>query len=380
LKILHSIVLDGWSAGSWYAVNMAKHLNDQGHQNLFVCRPACRTREEAAKAGLRIHDRINLETKNPLQMIGNLSALGRLLVDWKPDAVCAHWGEDHANWGLLKFLYRSEVPLVRVRSLDPRPPKAHPLGRWLHEKETDLVIVSNEYLRGCYIDLFALPPEAVRVVPPGFDFTDFAKMPSHPSETSRFKAEHPTVGHLARFSPVKGHRVFFEAARIVAEKFPEVHFLLAGFESELKTPDLAELAEQAGVAGQTEIIDQREGSPAPIIARFDVGVVSSVYSESVSRSLMEYLAAGVPAVATEVGGVPDLLGEGELGILIPPEHPEILAAGVMELLEDHDRRRRMGSAAREFIRTRRTWEQAAENFASALWQITERADAHGRSS
>jgi len=123
------------------------------------------------------------------------------------------------------------------------------------------------------------------------------------------------------------------------------------------------------VAGRTEIIGERTGSPAPIIARFDVGVVSSVYSESVSRSTMEYLAAGVPVVAANVGGVPDILGEGEFGVLVSPRDPKKLAEEVVRLVQDNHRRREYGRAGREFIRTRRTWQQAAHSFAGALAEI-----------
>jgi len=248
-------------------------------------------------------------------------------------------------------------------------PKSHPLSRWLHHRPTDLVIVTNTHLRGCYLELLDLPEDMVRIVPAGLDFADFASLSPGAQGALEYKAEYPTVGLLARFSPVKGHDFFFQAARVVAEKIPNVRFLLAGFESELNTEDLREMARQAGVDGQTEIIDRRTGSPAPIIARFDVGVVSSVYSESVSRSLMENLAAGVPVVATDVGGVPDLLAEGDFGILIPPKDAAQLATGIIELLQDHDRRRQLGFAGREFIFAQRTWEQAVENFAAALFSV-----------
>lgn len=366
MRILHSIVLDGWSAGSWYAVNMAHHLNLLGQENLFVCRPDCRTRREAEQAGLNIHDRINLEAKNPLRMVANLSALGQLLIDWKPDVICAHWGEDHSYWGILKGLYRNPVPLVRVRALDPKPPRAHRLSRWLHEKKTRMVITSNSYLRDCYLELFDLTENVVRIIPPGLDFTDFADIQIETNDVSGYKSARPTVGLVARFSPVKGHHVFFEAARLITAKVPDVRFLLGGFESELKTADLKQMAREAGVEGQTEIISERTGPSAPIIARFDVGVVSSVYSESVSRALLENLAAGVPVVATDVGGVPDILNEGEFGVLIPPEDHEKMADEVVQLLQNHQRRKEYGTAGREFIREKRTWEDAARKFAEVL--------------
>jgi len=377
MRVLHSIVLDGWSAGSWYAVNVACHLDRLGHENLLICRPGCRTQREAAQVGLRFHDRINLEAKNPLRMVTNLSALRRILAAWKPDIVCAHWGEDHSYWGVLKLLYHDGVPLVRVRSLDPKPPKAHVLSRWLHKKQTKLVVVSNAYLRRCYLELFDLPEESVKIVPAGLDIAGFADPSPSTGGASGFKAGNPTVGLVARFSPVKGHSVFFRAARLVAEKLPEVRFVLAGFESELKTKDLMEMARKAGVDRQIEIIDRRTGSPAAIIARFDVGVVSSVYSESVSRVLLEYLATGVPVVAANVGGIPDLLSAGEFGILVPPGSAEELAAGIVELLRDHERRRRLGCGGREFIRTHRTWEESARNFAAALSQAVKSGSASG---
>lgn len=366
MRILHSIVLDGWSAGSWYAVNMARYLNRLGHDNLFVCRTDCRTQREAVQAGLTIHDRINLEAKNPLRMVINLSALGQLLIDWQPEVICAHWGEDHSYWGILTALYRSHVPLVRVRALDPKPPKAHRLSRWLHEKKTRMVITANTYLRDCYLELFDFTEDAVKVIPPGLDLSDFEDLQIDTRGISHYKSDRPTVGLLARFSPVKGHHVFFAAARLLATKIPDVRFLLAGFESELKTVDLEHMARDAGVEEQTEIIGARTGPSAPIIARFDVGVVSSVYSESVSRALMENLAAGVPVVATDVGGVPDILQEGEFGILVPPDDPELMADGIVQLLRDHQLRHDYGRAGREFIRTKRTWDEAARKFARAL--------------
>ena len=369
LRILHSIVLDGWSAGSWYAVNIARCLDQIGHENLFACRPNCRTRDEAAAASLRIFDRLNLESKHPLDMIRNLSGLRALLAQEKPDVICAHWGEDHAYWGLVKFLTSNHTPLVRVRSLDPKPPRAHLFSRWLHHRQTRLVIVTNAYLRDCYVKILGLPEQAVTIVPPGLDVTEFADLPRLSDHPSGFKAEYPTVGLLARFSPVKGHRIFFQAASQVADVVPGVRFVVAGFESELKAADIARLAEDAGVLDRTEIIARRTGPSPPIIARCDIGAVSSVYSESVSRSLMECLAAGVPVVATAVGGIPDLLAKGEFGILVPAGDPAALARGIVELLHDRQRRIRLGQAGREFIRTQRTWEQSAALFAQALESV-----------
>ncbi len=366
MRILHSIVIDGWPAGSWYAVNMAKRLRELGHTTLLMCRPGCRTQQEAAGAGLSTFTGINLKKKAPGQMVSNLSHIGQLLIDWQPDIICAHWGEDHSAWGMIKGLYGDKTPLVRIRSLDPKPPKAHPLGKWLHERVTNLVITSNQYLRHCYLERFSLRDDQVRVIYPGMDIPDIE--PVTPAAGS-YKAEHPVVGLLARFSPVKGHKYFFESARLVAKSIEDVQFVLAGFESELTRRDLESMAQEVGIADRVEILSERTGRSAAIINRFDVGVISSVFSESISRALMEYFAMGIPAVATDVGGIPDLLAEGDFGTLVPPRDPARTAEAVVELLQDHTRRVQSGQQAREFLRTQRTWAQAAETFQQTLLEI-----------
>ncbi len=366
MRILHSIVIDGWPAGSWYAVNMARQLQDMGHETLFVCRPNCRTQREAEDAGVPTFTKLNLKKKMPWKMVWNLSYIGHLLTTWKPDIICAHWGEDHSAWGMIKAMYGDKTPLVRVRSLDPKPPKAHPLGKWLHEQVTDLVITSNKYLRWCYLERFALRGEQVQVVYPGLDLPD--QSPFLPSPDG-YKAENPVVGLLARFSPVKGHRFFFPAARMVADRIDNVRFVLAGFASELTREDIQQMAAEDGIADRVDIISERTGGSTGIIRQFDVGVISSVFSESISRALMEYLGMGIPAVATYVGGIPDLMGEGDFGIVVSPEDPSAMAAAIINMLQDHARRHRCGHAAREFMRTQRTWPQAAGKFQDALLRL-----------
>ena len=83
-----------------------------------------------------------------------------------------------------------------------------------------------------------------------------------------------------------------------------------------------------------------------LLAASDVFVLSSDY-EGVPLTVLEAMAAGKPVVATAVGGVPELIEDGETGILVPPRNPEALAQGILRLAKDASLRQRMGKAARE---------------------------------
>jgi len=106
-----------------------------------------------------------------------------------------------------------------------------------------------------------------------------------------------------------------------------------------------------------------------ILASCAVGVVSSVGSESISRALLEYFACGLPAVATDVGGIPDLMGRGDFGVLVPPEKPVPLAAGIIKLLEDRDHAGASGQRARDYVTRNCTWDQRADEWESVLNEI-----------
>src|SRR3972149_7561414 len=131
MKIISSIALDGRSAGSWYAVEIAQRLQARGHDVLFIPRPTGQTIAMAHNAGLTVVDDLDLEEKSPRRRYRNLRRLTGFVHLYRPDAVLAHWGEDHTLWGLAKAVSKPRLALIRVRALDPKPPKRHPLSRWL---------------------------------------------------------------------------------------------------------------------------------------------------------------------------------------------------------------------------------------------------------
>lgn len=150
-----------------------------------------------------------------------------------------------------------------------------------------------------------------------------------------------TLTVVARFVPVKRLDVLLDAvSRIRSDRNWRLQIVGDGPEQER----LAAMSRQLGVAGRVHFLGFRSDVPA-VLAASDVFVLSSD-SEGLSVSLLESMAAGLPAVATDVGGNRELITDGHTGYLVPPGDPDALASKLEALIEDASKRRAMGGAAR----------------------------------
>jgi L-malate glycosyltransferase len=144
---------------------------------------------------------------------------------------------------------------------------------------------------------------------------------------------------------LKDHPTFLRAARRVLDAVPEARFVLAG-EGDLTSPLRAQAAELG--LGEAALFVGRCQSVAELLAVSDVCVLSSK-AEGFSNSILEYMAAGRPVVATDVGGAREAVVEGETGYLVRSGDDEALADRVVSLLRDPARAREMGARGRRVI-------------------------------
>ena len=155
------------------------------------------------------------------------------------------------------------------------------------------------------------------------------------------------VGMLARMNhPVKNHAGFLRAAAALAAKLPHVEFVLAG-DGPLR-PGLEHLAARLGLGPRVHFLGDCRDIPA-LFASLDISVINS-FSESLSNAILESMAAGVPVVATRVGGTPEIVEEGVTGFLVPPGDDDRLAATLARLLADPEARKACGERSRRFAR------------------------------
>jgi glycosyltransferase involved in cell wall biosynthesis len=228
----------------------------------------------------------------------------------------------------------------------------------------DCVLVNAEAVRQWLIGL-GYRPEKIRVIHNGLDPAAFAE----PRDNGNVRGELgipeqvPLVVVLARLVPSKGLECFIEAAAAVNRRFPEARFLIAG---DLYSNDgdggiardgsymesLQRLAASLGIAERV-IFTGFRSDVLTLLSQASVSVLPSLSGEGLPNALMESMAAGVPVVATSVGGSVEVVGDdGTAGLMVPPRDPRALSNAMIAILEDRELAQRLGQAARHRMQER----------------------------
>ena len=177
--------------------------------------------------------------------------------------------------------------------------------------------------------------------------------------------ESELVGFIGRLSPEKNPSLFLRMAAIAHTQRPDLHFVLIG-----DGPLGAELRMLAGQLGLGAVV-HFAGVQDDMRSVYDSLrlVVLTSDSEGMPLALIEAMACGVPTVATQIGGVPELVRAGMTGTLVPPRDPVAAAREVLVLMNDPALRASMGQAARELIREHFTLAKGAARIIECLGSL-----------
>jgi glycosyltransferase involved in cell wall biosynthesis len=159
---------------------------------------------------------------------------------------------------------------------------------------------------------------------------------------------------LSRLNRMKGLEYFLDAASLVAPLQPDVRFLIVGGNGHRTDGtyqgELERYAASLGIDNRVIFTGFRQ-DVARMLPEIDISVLPSL-SEGLSNSLLEAMAAGVPVIATKVGGTPELVEDGATGLLVPPRNPAALGQAMTLLLDHPETARRIGDAARRDVTVR----------------------------
>ena len=217
------------------------------------------------------------------------------------------------------------------------------MERGLAKLTTRIIAVSHE-IKNELVTLGIAPKEQIMVVPLGIELEQFSHASRVRGELHRelgFDPEAPVVGIVGRIFPIKNHRRFLTAMQKVASARADARFVVVG--DGILRAEMEVLARDLGIAEKTVFVGWR-GDLDRVYAALSALVVSSD-NEGTPMSAIEAMAAGVPVVATRVGGLPDLVEEGRTGLLVPASDVMGLASAVLQVLNDEPLRNRMGSLA-----------------------------------
>jgi glycosyltransferase involved in cell wall biosynthesis len=158
----------------------------------------------------------------------------------------------------------------------------------------------------------------------------------------------PMVGVVARLESEKGHPTLLEAWPSVVAAFPDATLLVIGEGSRREA--LETMAAELGVADRVVFTGRRDDVPA-VTAALDIAVLPS-YREALGLTVLEAMALSRPVVASNVGGIPEMIEDGVTGLLVPPHDPEALAAAIIRLLRDHPLADTLGRAGHDLVHER----------------------------
>jgi sugar transferase (PEP-CTERM/EpsH1 system associated) len=214
----------------------------------------------------------------------------------------------------------------------------------------DVVFVSDD-ARRVALAARAVGDRRVHTILNGIDLDACARAgDSRPRARAEFgiAADAPVAGIVARLTAAKDHVNLFDAFVRVREAHRDARLLVVG-DGELRDV-LVEAAARRGLASAV-IFAGRRSDVADLLSAMDVFVLSSA-TEGLAMTLLEAMAAGLPVVATRVGGNPEVVIDGATGTLVAPHDPAALAAAIVAVLGDRGRARTMGERGAERARER----------------------------
>ena len=248
-----------------------------------------------------------------------------------------------AETGLPRPLVVGTVHSSRVRAHEDRE-----LIRALTPRMDHLIAVSRAIVRKIEDEGRTGPP--VSLIYNGVDLQRY----DHQEPCCTLREEYglpesgAIVGIVARLEPEKGHATLLEAWSLVLRHHPDATLLVVGEGS--RHDSLVERARELGIEGRVVFTGRRDDVPA-VTAALDVAVLPS-YREAQGLSILEAMALSRPVVATNVGGIPEVVVDGLTGLLVPPHDADALAAAVCRLLADHPLADTLARAAHDLVHDR----------------------------
>jgi len=268
------------------------------------------------------------------------------------------------------WLTRLGLPTVFEGHTVPKRARGWLLHQMAHHPHLRLVVLLTSHLKESFAEL-GFDQERLAVFPDGVDLSLFSDLPDKQESRRRLNlsGDLPIIGYIGRFQTMgreKGIPQLIEAMAHLPSINGKVPLLLCVGGPMSRVRDYLELADSAGIPRQMlRFVDRVPNRDVPLwLSALDVAVMPFPETEHYKYfmsplKLFEYMAAGVPIVATDLPSIREILQHDRDAWLVPPENPESLGRGISTLLQNRDRATRISRSAKERVK-RYTWSKRAE--------------------
>jgi len=283
------------------------------------------------RAGILVHD-LGMTCKGDLRV---LSRLARLLRQERIRILFTFMFHPTVLGRVVGWLCHVPVRISSERVMAWEGRGRRLLNQWTVPLATHVVAVS-ERVAAYAAREFRIPPDRLITIVNGVDLEHF-----RPVMRER-DAGPPVIGCTARLHRKSDHATLLRAFARLSARWPEARLLLVGHGPE--GPRLRALADALGVSPRVHFLGEQP-DVAPYLAQMDLYVQASM-AEGMPNSVLEAMATGLPVVATAVGGTPELVLDGQTGLLVAPGDPSALADALLALLADRRLAESLGRAGR----------------------------------
>jgi glycosyltransferase involved in cell wall biosynthesis len=248
------------------------------------------------------------------------------------------------------FVVYQEVPLVKRTIFK--------YGEYLLSHITSKIITVSNALKEDLVKNYGIKEDKIIPIYNGIDFFDYNKVSDKVREKFGLgiNTDKPIVGTVARMAPQKGLEYLIKAVPIVLKKC-DVLFVIAGDGPMMS--ELVEMVKQTGLQDKV-LFPGYVKNISRFFACLDIFVIPSI-AEGLSITTIEAMACGLPVVASNVGGLPELVGNEKNGLLVEPRNEAQLAEAITSLLRDSDARKRYGVIGKEAVSQKFTKETMVVN-------------------
>lgn len=337
--ILHTEWSDGWGGQERRIHAEMLGMQRRGHKVLLAARPGSILARQAAAGGIAV-EFVDFAGKFDLSSILRLKAI---IAREGVQIVNTHSGID--SWVGALAARLAGVKLVRTRHLNlPLQRRWYNFVHFMAHR----IVTCGAAMRSNLIKAHGFPADQLVSIPTGIDFSRFAPTKARDAMRAELGLAPAcfVILMVAVIRGVKRHEVALRAFAGLLQEQPDAVLLLAG-DGPMQA-DMERLSAELGMAGKVRFLGQR--SDIPDLLQAADAVLLTSRSEGVPQAITQALGLGKPVVATAVGGVPELVIDGETGLLVPSERPDLTAQALLRLAREPELAARLSQGARAHAR------------------------------
>ena len=364
LTIVHTEASVGWGGQEIRILQEARWLRGRGHRVLLLAPGQSEILRRGKEDGFETEVFAFEKRTQWMDFFRLASAFKRL----KPDVVGTHSSVD--SWAGLLAARMARVPVaLRYRHVSA-PVHSHMMNKFLYRRCSDHVLTTAECIRTELVRNLGVPEAKITTVPTGIEPPKFERSREEArgeicrklglEESARF------IGCVAVLRNWKGQEYLMSAFDSIAKEFPEHRLLLVG-----EGPGRPRLEKyRDGLAAKDRILlVGHQNDPWLFFRGMDAAVLPSYKDEGIPQSLLQAMFAECPVLGATTGGIPEIVIDGETGLLFPPKTIPELAVALAATLRDTQKRGRRVQKALEFVRSRHTLDQMGEAVLSIIEKV-----------